>query len=126
MTDVLRLVMFAMGGVGIGLALLVATPYARALTRSRGTGGLLGYHVVIVAASWVLLTVAALEGSFTELGDPLPWHFWVRLVGIVLGVVAMTLLLRHLRAKTDRNVHIERRMATLQASADLIRRQRGA
>jgi hypothetical protein len=96
--DVLRLLVFATFGIGVGFMVVTNTISFRVL-RPAHRLGFLWWHVSAVSTAFLCFGVVAVERVAGRLGDPSSWYGWVTLVGSVLFCVSQLLIFRIERAR---------------------------
>lgn len=108
--DALRLFNFLVGGVGIGLAIIIAVAYRKV---SHVQQRLLSHYIYAVSGSWIALAVAALVVSGRSLDEGFRWHLPFYTVGLLLGAAAFGLLIKHLNNEVQKRTQLEDSTALL-------------
>jgi hypothetical protein len=96
--DFFRVLTILMSAVGIGMALTIARIYKK---HSR-TGALLPIHVALIGLSWSILAAESIYVSIVNIHEGLTVNLALTFPGALLGVMALYVLLQHIR--TRRNI----------------------
>ncbi len=94
LADVLRVIIFATYGTGVGFMLLTNLIAYRVLRPPRRLG-FLWWHVTAVSVTVLCFGVVAVEGVVGRLGNPhIRWQSLVVLIGCVLFVTSQVIIFR--------------------------------
>lgn len=101
--DAIRYAAFAFGGLMLGMTISVLLSYMAKYKRlGKPKDRLLPLHVTVISISYLLLVGGTLAEIVDRLGaESLTWRTPTYLTAYVLGFVALMIVLRHVRYRTQ-------------------------
>lgn len=93
--DFFRVLTIVMSAAGIGMALTIARVYKK---HSRN-GALLPFHVTTIGLSWSFLAAHSIYVAISNIHQGFKLNIIFIFPGAVLGVVALSILLKHIQTR---------------------------